>query len=388
MVGVARRAKELSEELVKKGHKVTVITSYPRNFRSIPNISFHKKENINNVKVIRFKTFFSVGKNIFFRFLSYIFYVISSFNYLFLNRKTYDIMISMAPLPPAIAASVARILFKKYHHFDVPDILPDLGISAGMIKNKLLIKLLYKIEKFVYDNSDSISAITNGQIKNIENKGVSIDKIYFIPDWIDQNFFKLNLTKYKKEVSKNFNNKKKIIITFAGNIGALQNPEIFLDTMSLLKKEGQNKYQFVFIGDGIMLPSLLEKVKNNNIDNVEFLGRVKREHIPSYMNLSDILVANYLPNEYLDICIPGKIYEYAISNKPIIMGSKGEAKEIIEKYKLGIGVSPSNIEEFKNAIISLTDGDYKFKPRITSFEDDFSLKRIANSFNKILNQIN
>ena len=60
MVGVARRAKELSEELVKKGHKVTVITSYPRNFRSIPNISFHKREKINNVKIIRFKTIFSV----------------------------------------------------------------------------------------------------------------------------------------------------------------------------------------------------------------------------------------------------------------------------------------------------------------------------------------
>jgi colanic acid biosynthesis glycosyl transferase WcaI len=388
MAGVARRAKELSEELVKKGHRVTVITSYPRNFRSIPDISFYKRETINNVKIIRYKTIFSVGKNTFFRFLSYILYVISSFNYLFINRKTYDIMISMAPLPPAIAASFARIFFKKYHHFDVPDILPDLGISAGMIKNKLLIKLLYKIEKFVYDNSDSISAITNGQIKNIENKGISINKIYFVPDWIDQNFFKQNLLKYKKIVSQTFNNSKKVIITFAGNIGALQNPEIFLDTMSLLKKEGQNKYQFVFIGDGIMLPSLVEKVKKDNLDNVKFLGRVKREHIPSYMNLSDILVANYLPNKYLDICIPGKIYEYAISNKPIIMGSKGEAKKIIEKYSLGIAVAPSNIQEFKNAIISLTDGNYNFKPKMTSFEEDFSLKKIANSFNKILEQIN
>ena len=142
----------------------------------------------------------------------------------------------------------------------------------------------------------------------------NLKKIYFVPDWIDQNFFKANLLKYKEEVSKVFNYDNKIIITFAGNIGALQNPQIFLDTMSLLKKEGENKYKFIFIGDGIMLSSLVEKVKKLNLDNVQFLGRVKREYIPSYMNLSDILVANYLPNEYLDICIPGKIYEYAISN--------------------------------------------------------------------------
>ena len=55
----------------------------------------------------------------------------------------------MAPLPSAIAPAFASKIFKIYHHFDVPDILPDLGISAGMIKNKILINYLYKLEKWV-----------------------------------------------------------------------------------------------------------------------------------------------------------------------------------------------------------------------------------------------
>ena len=54
------------------------------------------------------------------------------------------------------------------------------------------------------------------------------------------------------------------------------------------------------------------------------------------MIISDILVANYLPDKHLNLYIPGKLFEYAISQKPIIMGAKGDAEKLINKYKLGI----------------------------------------------------
>ena len=101
--------------------------------------------------------------------------------------------------------------------------------------------------------------------------------------------------------------------------------KIFIQMMQLKNTKDKN-FHFLFIGDGIMLEGLKDEVRRNNIQNVSFVGRVARELIPAYMNLSDILVANYLPNKYMDICIPGKLFEYAISNKPIVMGSNGEAK--------------------------------------------------------------
>ena len=172
MAGVARRAKELSEQLVIKGYDVTVFTTFPRDFRSMPGYNTKAKEVLNGVKIHRSKSVFNVGKITFFRILSYFFYVVKCVIFLFINKKKYDFILSMAPLPPAIAGGIANKFLSKYHHFDVPDILPDLGISAGMIKNKFLIKILFSIEKWVYDNSNSISAITHGQIKNITSKGV------------------------------------------------------------------------------------------------------------------------------------------------------------------------------------------------------------------------
>ena len=388
MTGGARRAKELSEQFVKDGHSVTVFTSFPRDFRSMPGFEAKNYELLNKVLVIRKNTIFNVGKNTVFRMFSYLMYVINSFFYLMKNKKNYDMVISMAPLPSAIAPALVKKIFNIYHHFDVPDILPDLGISAGMIKNKLVINFLFKIEKWVYDNCNSISPITKGQINNIISKGVPSKKLSYIPDWIDDTFFKENLSIYKNEISKKIKNSRDKLISFVGNIGALQNPEIFLHVMKLLSEEGHHNYKFLFIGDGIMLPFLKEKSKELKLNNVEFIGRVKREYVPAYMNLSDLLVANYLPNKYMDICIPGKLFEYAISKKPILMGARGEAADLIKKYNLGCAVKPSDEHSFKDAIIRIFDDSYSFKPETNKFVDDFSLPTVIKNYNKIFEGIN
>lgn len=387
MTGGARRAKELSEQFAKDGHSVTVFTSFPREFRSMPGFEVKNYEILNKVNIIRKNTIFNVGKNTIFRMFSYLMYVVNSFYFLIKKKNEYDMVISMAPLPSAIAPALANKYFNLYHHFDVPDILPDLGISAGMIKNKFLINFLYKIEKWVYDNSNSISPITRGQIDNIVKKGVSSDKLSYIPDWIDDTFFKQNLLKYKNDVSTKLAYPDQKLISFVGNIGALQNPEVFLHVMKLLYEEGYNNYKFLFIGDGIMLPFLKEKSTELKLNNVEFIGRVKREYVPAFMNLSDILVANYLPNKYMDICIPGKLFEYAISNKPILMGARGEAKDLIQKYNLGLTVPPSDIKAFKDAIIRILDSSYEFNPKTNKFVDDFSLPKVIKNYNNIFEGI-
>jgi glycosyltransferase involved in cell wall biosynthesis len=387
MSGTARRTRELAENFVKQGHRVSVVTSFPRKFRSMPGIDCSQYEILNGVHVYRVKNIFEVKNNVIFRLFSYLFFIIQSLKSALKLAVNVDIVISIAPISSGILGALIQLIKKKHHHFDVPDILPDLGISAGMLKNKLIIKFLYKLEKWVYDHSNTISAITYGQIDNIRKKGVSQGKLSYIPDWIDNSFFKKNLSKYRSVVNTNLNFSGKKLISFIGNIGALQNPDIFLDLMVLLAEENHHIYHFLFIGDGILLPHLKAKVKKRQLNNITFVGRVRREYIPAYMNLSDILVANYLPNDYMEICIPGKLFEYAISEKPIIMGAKGEAKNLINKYSLGVAVTPSDANEFKKAIIQIANGSYIFNPKTDKFVQDFSLRKIASLYNNIFQKV-
>ena len=89
----------------------------------------------------------------------------------------------------------------------------------------------------------------------------------------------------------------------------------------------------------------------------------------------------------MDICVPGKLFEYAISNKPLVMGSNGEAKELIKEYKLGVSVKPSSVDEFKNAFIKLSDKSYIHKPNLSLFCKKFSLDTISNKYIKIFSNL-
>jgi len=388
MAGVARRTKELSEEFIRAGHLVTVVTTFPRDFRSVPGYKAKRNDNINGVEVVRLRSIFEVRKNVIFRMFSYISYVYSSFLYSKKNNYKFDFCISIAPLPPGIVGALSQKLFKLPHHFDVPDILPDLGIASGMIKNKLLIKLLYKLEMFVYNNSKSISAITYGQIENIHKKGVDCTKIKYIPDWIDSKYFiknvKYNNTTVGEKIKNKYGNKK--IISFIGNIGALQNPIIFIRMMENFARKNDNII-LLFIGDGIMLPSLKKEVKKIGLINVDFVGRLPRELIPSYMNLSDVLIANYLSNKYMDICIPGKLYEYLMSKTPIVMGARGEAANFINTHNAGIVVPPSDVNAFTKAVYDIIDEKFDYNPHYGEFIKDFSLTKIAKSYESVFKSL-
>jgi len=386
MAGTARRTKELAEEFVKSGKKVTVITSFPREYRSIPGCSINRYEVINGVDVYRINTIFSININVVSRIISYLAFVLFTSQWIIKRRGQFDLIISIAPIAAGIVGSIINKFYKIPHHFDIPDILPDLGIAAGMIKNKAIISIFYKVEKWVYNNCTTISAITGGQIRNIVAKGVNKEKISLIPDWVDSEFFNKNISAYSVEIGKElksrFGNRK--IISFIGNIGALQNPAVFLDLMKSLNANHPDQFQFLFIGDGIMLPELKRKVADENLKGVEFVGRIKRELIPAYMRSSDILIANYVNNNYMNICIPGKLYEYLISGSPIVIGARGEAADFISRYGAGIPVKPSNSLEMEKAVISISNSNNSIsKSNLQKFNDKYNLSFVAKSYDRI-----
>ena len=65
------------------------------------------------------------------------------------------------------------------------------------------------------------------------------------------------------------------------------------------------------------------------------------------------------------------------------MGARGEAKDLIQKYNLGLTVPPSDIKDFKDAIIRILDSSYEFNPKTNEFVDDFSLTKVIKYYNHI-----
>ena len=90
--------------------------------------------------------------------------------------------------------------------------------------------------------------------------------------------------------------------------------------------------------------------------------------------------------------LTGKLFEYIGAGKPILaLAPEGDAAELIRSHSLGRVVSPKNVAEIKNTILTLGDdfstGTLKQegqKERRDKFERRYQTKELANIFNTLL----
>ena len=124
---------------------------------------------------------------------------------------------------------------------------------------------------------------------------------------------------------------------------------------SKFAKKGYSEADLNIIGDGSYLAELKELVSRENICNVNFMGRKPLAEMPNYYEASDVLVMSLKDTPLYEIMIPSK---FLTTHKPIYAIFKGEVKQLVEDYGLGIIAHPSDIDEialgFEN-FLSLSD---------------------------------
>ena len=82
-----------------------------------------------------------------------------------------------------ITALILSFLKRVPIVFEVRDLWPESAIDTGVLKNKLLIKLSFLFEKFIYKKSRLINVLIPAFRDHlIKNKFINHSKIIFIPN--------------------------------------------------------------------------------------------------------------------------------------------------------------------------------------------------------------
>jgi len=170
------------------------------------------------------------------------------------------------------------------------------------------------------------------------------------------------------------NNHKKVI-TYAGNIGEGQGLEKIIPQMA--KKLG-NEYEIHIIGDGGIKNKLIQEL--NGIENVKIFDPVNRDKLLDIYKSSDFLFLHLNNYEAFKKVLPSKLFEYAVTNKFILAGVGGYAKEFIEQnIDNSIVFNPCDTDEFYNKFINI---DKKIKINRTEFKNDFSRHSIMSKLSQ------
>ncbi len=357
------RINDICKELVKRGHKVTVLTGIP----NYPEGKFYKgygftkkrKDAKDGVDIIRLPII-PRGKNSIMLLLNYISFVISGFFWSKFTRKKFDkvFIYEVSPMLQALPGVWYAKRKKIDSYIYVMDLWPESIQLVTNLNNKIILKLINKVVDYIYKGCKRILTSSESFIENIHKRGHSKDKLVFWPQYAEEFYKPLDKEKYIKKEMKTNNFK----IVFAGNIGYAQGLDIVIDTAKILKEKNV-KAKFYLIGSGRAKEELIKEVLKNNLHQyIEFIDKQPAERIPEYYANADMAFITLKKNLISDEILPAKLQSYFACGVPILGSADGEIKQVIEKSKSGFCVQSGSAEKLAEQIekcINLTQEELK-----------------------------
>ncbi|GAA4935317.1 glycosyltransferase family 4 protein [Algibacter agarivorans] len=160
---------------------------------------------------------------------------------------------------------------------------------------------------------------------------------------------------YDNESSEAFEMDSKFSLSHIGSLLSKRNPEILWKVLSDLVNENMGfskDFQLNFIG--AVSNIVLESIKKNSLsDYINNAGYVSHKESIRFQKKSQILLLIEIDSEDTKCIIPGKLFEYMVSNRPIIaIGPKdSDVEKIIKETNTGNYLNYDDYESLKRIIL-------------------------------------
>lgn len=331
------RINEIAQELVKRGHRVTVLTGLPDYATGrVPKEYRHgrrRRETIEGVEVIRVPII-ARRTGVLWRALNYLSFLISSSLYVSFHKLDCDVVFcyQTSPVSMAQAAVKAKKKTGKKLVLYCLDIWPECLKAWRVSESSPLFKVVHRYSRYIYGRCDTI-AISSKPFREYLTRvnGVKDEKIVYLPQHTDE-------VVQEKGIGPGLSG---INLAFGGNIGSVQDVECIVKATSLVK-DIPNLTVHIF-GDGSNLEACRALAREGELgDRLRFYGRVAREELKKYYLDMDAFLLTLKAEGSIGLTVPAKLQEYMAWGKPILGAIGGAAAEIIEEASCGHCVAASD----------------------------------------------
>jgi glycosyltransferase involved in cell wall biosynthesis len=373
------RSYYLAQALVDFGFKPIVIT--------IHNEERYRTENIKGIEVhylpIPYENNFSFSKRI----ASFVRYVIAIIK---MSAQFSDVKVCYAISTPLTVGMAAMYLKKRWripYLFEVGDLWPDAPIDLGYIKNILLKKALFNLEKKIYRNASAIVALSTSIKEAIEKKTVG-KKIHLIPNMADTDYYK-PVVKPQHLISK-FDVENKFVLSYTGALGTANGLEHFL-RCALESQEHNLPIQFLLCGEGAMKSTLMTMSAKMGLQNLSFIPFQNREGVKEILDVSDAVMISYQPLPILETGSPNKYFDGLAAGKMIVINFGGWISRELNEHKCGITIDqklqaefPRQIHPYLNdsSLIQVTQNEAR-----KLAEEKYSRRKLSERFVEAVRQV-
>ncbi|MCR3955129.1 MAG: glycosyltransferase family 4 protein [Gudongella sp.] len=386
------RLYEMSKRWVELGNEVHVVTCFPNHPTGIIPDEYkglkYKLENMDGIHVHRNYVYATPNKGFIKKTLGHISFMFSSVFYSMKKIDKPDVIITSSPTFFSIFSGYWYSLRKRADFIlEIRDLWPAAMIELGVMKEGFITRVLEKMELFFYRKSKKLIMVTQSFKDNVVNRGISGDKVHVITNGVNQDLF------YRKEKNQELINKHnlqdKFVISYVGAHGISQNLSTIIEVAKKLRT--YKNIEFVFVGEGAEKDKLKQIVKEEELNNVQFIDAQQKEVIPEYYNSSDLCLIPLKNIELFKTFIPSKMFEIMACGVPIVASLEGEAAQILQDSKAAMVVQPDNPGEIASAIEELLNDKEKYnlmKANGPEFvEKNYSRNKLAEKYLEVINEL-
>ena len=348
----ATRTFDLSKELVRLGHQVTIFAC------SFNHYSFAEEQlrpyqlfRFAHLDGVRFVWIRSVAyrRNDYLRFLNMLTFALLAFAIGLWLRPRPHIVIgtTVHPFTPVSAYFVSRLRRCRFW-LDITDIWPQSLIELGHLKAKSLpARVIARLEEFSLAKADLVMSVIPNIADYVREKGLMGKRTAWIPNGIDSARASLiNAT----DVPEN----SLFTVAYAGGFAAAHALGVVLDAAAIVQSAGEMPIRFVLIGNGPEMDTVRAGVERLGLKNVSLPGFIRKQDLYSRLAQADafLCTGRSLPVYRYGISF-NKIFDYLLVGRPVIFALHSSNDPIAEAGA-GLSVPAEDPKALADAIVRLS----------------------------------
>ena len=348
------RISETATRLVRRGHRVTVLTTLPNYPTGIVPVEYRggrrRHEVLDGVDVVRVWSYVSANRGFFRRVVAQLSF--GSLAGLFGSRTVGRPDVIIVESPPLFDAFAGRILarWKRAPYiFTVADIWPESAVQLGALHNRLAIWLAERVEWSTYRGAAAVWAVTNGIRQTLLKRGLPGDRVFALPNGADVRKF-TPMDKFAARAELGWGDE--FTVLYAGTIGLSHGLATVLDAADRLR--AHRDIRIILMGDGAAKAALVAEARQRGMANVTFVEAQPHERMPLVISASDACLVSLRKVPLFEGALPSKIYEAMACARPILLAVDGEARQlIVNETGAAFHVPQEDAEALAQAILAL-----------------------------------
>jgi colanic acid biosynthesis glycosyl transferase WcaI len=400
-------ATELAEGLAQRGHDVVLVTcapSYPqgRVFAGYRNRMF-QVEDLDGVRVVRTWSYISPRqanwRSFWRRILSYGTFSASALygGLLAMRRRRAesplagrpDLVFSYSPpLPLGITAWLLSRFWRVPWVLRVEDLYPEAAVAVGALCNRVAIRLLFALERFLYHEATHVSLISEGFRQNLKGKGIPAGKLSVIPVWADPEVIRPEAK--ENGFRRQYDLQGTFLIMYAGTLGLTSALEDVVQAAYHLKD--YSDVRFMMIGEGVKKETLVNMARQQGLENMTFLPFQPRETLSEVMAAADVSLVT-LNRASSPFSLPNKVFSIMASGRPILAVTppESEVAQLIQAGECGVIVPPGEPDSLAGTILDLRSNPGRLERLGENgralLESHFSRQQCVDRYEEMLQQV-